>query len=283
MSQSLVPSLAQQLCGRSPQPRQGRSKPSQLPQGQRFLGANGGVLGLLTEEGMREHDEENRHEQLEGHPAAASRPGPVARRHGGHDRGERGHGIERSPPRGGGSIHVSSQARFRSCGQLLSADPTCFLIARPGGPPPPSWSPGAAPPTRPNQTCDNAGGCRNGGRQARCPLTGGCRGFARAIAGWPPLRGIGGIRERPRSSWPGSRRDKSCQHHREATMQKVVSSASENRASRTLQLNPAMTLIRVYVHRGPASVRSGRISAWQLRGPLAGLAQGDPVRPDALQ
>ena len=42
-----------------------------------------------------------------------------------------------------------------------------LLIARPAYPPPPSWSPGGAPPTRPGPTCDTAPGCRSGGTSAR--------------------------------------------------------------------------------------------------------------------
>ena len=41
------------------------------------------------------------------------------------------------------------------------------IIARSACPPPPSWSPGASPPTRPDPTGDTAPGCRSGGTRAR--------------------------------------------------------------------------------------------------------------------
>ena len=42
VSQPLIPGLAQQLGGGPPQPRHGRAKPGQFPEGQRFLGADDG-------------------------------------------------------------------------------------------------------------------------------------------------------------------------------------------------------------------------------------------------
>ncbi len=42
VSQPFVPGLAHQISGGSPQPRHARSKLGQFPQGQRFLGADGG-------------------------------------------------------------------------------------------------------------------------------------------------------------------------------------------------------------------------------------------------
>ena len=53
-------------------------------------------------------------------------------------------------------------------GIIFTSDPRARpLIARPTCPPPPSWLPGAGPPTRPDPAGDTAPGCRSGGRWDR--------------------------------------------------------------------------------------------------------------------
>ena len=63
--------------------------------------------------------------------------------------------------------NANNIARCSGAGDGPARAPAPALIARPACPPPPSWSPGASPPMRPDPTCDTAPGCRSGGRRVR--------------------------------------------------------------------------------------------------------------------